>query len=137
MLQVEETAQVRLLLVDDDLDILELVRDVLEGEGYQVTAASTAGMALQAADAQAALLNPPFDGFILDMRLPDASGADLLQELRRRTWGAATPALLTTASVEARPEGVTALLVKPFDLDDLTSAVRRFCKPTARVQVSH
>lgn len=119
----------RLLLVDDDPDILELVKDVLEGEGYLVVPAATAGEAIKAADAAAAQYDVPFVGFILDMRLPDASGADLLKELRSRSWGEKVPALLTTAAVETRPSGITAVLVKPFDLDDLTAAVLRCCGP--------
>lgn len=129
MYRVEETQNGRLLLVDDDPDILELVRDVLEGEGYQVIAASTAAEAIAAADAEATRHAHPFRGFILDMRLPDASGNELLATLRARSWGAKVPALLTTAAVETQASGITAVLTKPFDLDDLTAAVMRCCGP--------
>ena len=78
----------RILVVDDDELIQELVKIVLEGEGYFVTQAlDGAGMRKQLQVAKPDLI-------VLDVLLPDADGRELLAELKRDAKTAAIPVLL-------------------------------------------
>ena len=64
------------LVVDDEPIILNLVREILSQEGYQVEAASRGKEALQA------LQTHPFDVVLTDMMMPDMTGLELVQFLR-------------------------------------------------------
>ena len=66
----------RLLLIDDDQELCELLANWLTQEGFQVTACHEAGGARQALAAQAP------DAVVLDVMLPDGSGLELLKQLR-------------------------------------------------------
>src|SRR4051812_35560605 len=69
----------RLLLVDDDEDACRLLTEVLEREGYAITRALSAGEALGTVERAG-----PFDAVLTDLRMPGASGLDLLRALRER-----------------------------------------------------
>lgn len=66
----------RLLLIDDDQELCELLASWLTQEGFQVTACHEAGGAGQALATQAP------DAVVLDVMLPDGSGLELLKQLR-------------------------------------------------------
>jgi signal transduction histidine kinase len=103
----------RILVVDDDSDIRQLLVDRLQGEGFQVEAATNGHEALEA------LKVHTFDGVILDIGLPDINGLEVLQDLRR--IHPALPVIMITATeAEERAQtaikhGATAYLLKPFD----------------------
>lgn len=111
----------RVLIVDDDPELAELVSRSLAREGHAVT---TAG---DLASARAALVEA-FDVVILDLGLPDGSGLELCRELRAA--GASVPILLLTAqsAVGERVAGLNAgaddYVVKPFALAELRARVR-------------
>lgn len=119
-------ARLRVLVVDDDRDMRELIQLVLALEGYAVE---------QAADGDAALdlirQDPP--GLVLlDLRLPGTDGwafARACRELAPPT----PPIVLLTAAVDARRRFPVAeasgYLDKPFDVEDLLAVVRRFAGP--------
>ena len=69
-------AKHRLLLVDDDTDILEVNRAYLENEGYEINVATTMTQALEKVATNA------FDCIVLDIMLPDGSAYDLPSKLR-------------------------------------------------------
>ena len=69
------TTAARILVVDDEPDLLTLYELALIREGHQVQAASTL------AEARSALAEATFDVLITDMRLPDGLGMELLREL--------------------------------------------------------
>ena len=73
------TDAARLLVVDDDEEALRLLAEVLEREGYTVVRALTVEQALRALDGAT-----PFDAVLTDLRMPGASGLDLLREVRSR-----------------------------------------------------
>jgi DNA-binding response OmpR family regulator len=111
----------RVLVVDDDADILNFIRGVLEDEGLAVIAVPDGGQAV----AVAAEFEP--DMLIVDVTLPVLSGHRVttrLRELRGTTF----PVLVITADGQAadkaRQLGAYAYLKKPFDLDDLLESVR-------------
>ena len=115
----------RILLVEDEPKMAELIRRVLVAERNVVDRAGDAVAALGLATAAGAV---PYDVLVLDRMLPDLDGLDLLRLLRTR--GIQTPALMLTAlgSVDDRVAGLDAgaddYLAKPFAFAELIARVR-------------
>jgi two-component system KDP operon response regulator KdpE len=117
----------RVLVVDDEPQILRALRTSLRGAGYEVETADTADGAL----AEAAM-RPP-DAVILDLVLPDGTGIDVCRELR--TWSHA-PVIVLSAVGEER-EKVAALdagaddyVTKPVGIDELLARLRAVLRRT-------
>ncbi len=111
----------RVLVVDDEPQILRALRTSLRGAGYEVETAETA-----AGGARALAANPP-DAVVLDLVLPDGSGTDVCRELR--TWSSAPVIVLSVVGDEA--EKVAALdagaddyVTKPFGIEELLARLR-------------
>jgi DNA-binding response OmpR family regulator len=111
----------RVLVVDDEPQILRALRTSLHGAGYEVETAETAEGAL------AALAAHPPDAVVLDLVLPDGSGTAVCRELRR--WSSAPVIVLSVIGDEA--EKVAALdagaddyVTKPFGIDELLARLR-------------
>jgi two-component system, OmpR family, KDP operon response regulator KdpE len=111
----------RVLVVDDEEQILRALESTLRGAGYDVEVASTAEAALTKAATR-----PP-EAVVLDLVLPDGSGVDVCRELRRWTQA---PVLVLSALGEER-EKVAALdagaddyVTKPFGVDELLARLR-------------
>ncbi|MEZ5626173.1 sigma 54-interacting transcriptional regulator [Denitromonas sp.] len=113
----------RLLLVDDDPDLLRLLSMRLRASGYRVEAVDSAEAAL------AHLAVRPPDLVISDVRLPGRDGLALFDEIRRSHPG--LPVILLTAhgsipdAVDATARGVFGYLTKPFDSRVLLDKVKR------------
>jgi two-component system OmpR family response regulator len=113
---------VRVLVVEDDPDLSQILREGLAEDGYAVDVSATAEDGFWRATTVA------YDVAVLDVMLPDRSGFDLLRDLRRR--GGATPVLMLTArdATEDRVEGLDAgaddYLVKPFAWEELGARIR-------------
>jgi two-component system, OmpR family, KDP operon response regulator KdpE len=111
----------RILVVDDESQILRALRTSLQAAGYEVEVAATAGEALTSA-----ATHPP-DGVILDLVLPDGSGIDVCRELR--TW-TNVPILVLSAvgdeqeKVAALDAGADDYVTKPFGVDELLARLR-------------
>ena len=111
----------RILIVDDDPHLAEMVGLVLGSEDYEIESATTARAGLQLIEQQ-----PP-DLVILDVNLPDISGFDLLRELRTDSN---VCVLMLTARADAQDlvagldTGADDYLVKPFRPDELGARVR-------------
>ena len=111
----------RVLLVDDDIDILKALRAVLEDEGYEV---------LDAADANEALpllrSNPPPDVILLDLMMPQMDGWALLQHMRENADVPKIPVVIMSAArgAGALIEPSLKFLKKPLDVATLLDAVR-------------
>ena len=112
--------RIRILIADDEPDILEILRLLLEGEGYEVTAAADGREAVQKADASV-------DLYILDIHMPVMSGFAAAMEIRRKFLA---PVLFLTAySGEADKAmgfaaGADDYVVKPFSNRELLLRVR-------------
>ncbi len=112
----------RLLLVEDNLRLSNLVRRGLETEGFAVDCVGNMG------DAEAALDTAPFDAIILDLGLPDGDGLFFLKELRASKNN--VPVLVLTArdGVDDRVKGLNAgaddYFLKPFALEELIARLR-------------
>lgn len=109
-----------IMLVDDEMDILDILSQVLEGEGYTVVAFGDGRAALDYARVQ-----PPALALI-DLLMPRMDGYELITRLRREV-SAQFPIFVMSAS--SNYEHVSDLpiqdyIAKPFDLDDLLARVR-------------
>jgi two-component system KDP operon response regulator KdpE len=118
---------IRVLVVDDEPQILRALQLKLRGAGYVVDTAATAADALAAAAAR-----PP-DAVILDLLLPDGRGTDVAAELRG--WTSAPILVLSAVGEEA--EKVAALdagaddyVTKPFGVDELLARLRAALRRT-------
>ena len=111
----------RVLVVDDEPQILRALRTTLRGAGYTVDSAATATEALTAAAA-----HPP-EAVILDLVLPDGNGTDVCRELR--SWSDA-PVIVLSAVGEERQKiaaldaGADDYVTKPFGVDELLARLR-------------
>jgi two-component system KDP operon response regulator KdpE len=117
----------RVLVVDDEPQILRALRTSLRGAGYEVETAETGAAALAAAALR------PADVVILDLVLPDGTGIDVCRELR--TW-TSVPVVVLSAIGEER-EKVAALdagaddyVTKPVGIDELLARLRAVLRRT-------
>jgi two-component system, OmpR family, KDP operon response regulator KdpE len=111
----------RVLVVDDEPQILRALRASLRAAGYEVTGAGTAADALTAA-----ALQPP-EAVILDLILPDGNGTEVCRELRK--WTTAPVIVLSAVGeeqdkVEALDAGADDYVTKPVGLDELLARLR-------------
>jgi CheY-like chemotaxis protein len=114
-----------ILVVEDEADVLTLVARTLEFEGYHV---------LRATDGRAGLrllAESHVDLVLLDLRLPELDGWEVLQQMKNSPQLKAIPVAVLSASAsperqeEAMELGAAAFLIKPVNLDDLIKTVRR------------
>jgi CheY-like chemotaxis protein len=119
----------RILIVDDKATSRELLRTVLEKQGYTVMEAGDGAEALQKARAD----NP--DLILLDLQMPIRDGYEVLSELRQDPRYAALPIVALTASAmqgdreKALAAGFTGYLSKPVSLAHLRNEVQRVLDP--------
>jgi two-component system, OmpR family, KDP operon response regulator KdpE len=111
----------RILVVDDEPQILRALKTNLTGAGYDVEAAETGEEALAKAAA-----NPP-DAMILDLVLPDVSGTEVARELR--TWSSIPIVVLSAIGderekVAALDAGADDYVTKPFGMEELLARLR-------------
>ena len=118
----------RILVVDDEPQILRALGTTLRGAGFDVDTADTAEGALASAAA-----HPPA-AVILDLVLPDGSGTDVCRELR--TWTDA-PVIVLSAVGEEREKiaaldaGADDYVTKPFSVDELLARLRAVLRRSA------
>src|SRR3954468_18899064 len=124
----------RLLLVEDDPDLSQMLAELLDEEGYAVTAVR---------DGQAGLhrgLVDDWDLLVVDRGLPGIEGVDLVTRLRSQ--GLRAPVLFLTArgTVADRVEGLDAgaqdYVVKPFDVEECSRGCGRCCDRSAGLRTS-
>ena len=111
------------LVVDDDPDIRETLRFVLEDAGYPVYTAENGREALEVlGDAH------PLPGLILlDLMMPVMSGDEMLKALKQVHALASIPVTIVTASGAPMPPQASGILKKPVDLDVLLRIVATSC----------
>lgn len=114
----------RILIVDDDPEIIESVRYALQNEGYEVSIARDGNQGLAMAETQTP------DLLILDMMMPKRSGFLVLEKIRRGE-SQEIPIIMITANEGSRHKayaemlGVNDYIRKPFAMDRLIDAVNR------------
>jgi DNA-binding response OmpR family regulator len=111
----------RILVIEDGPEISEVVRTVLEEEGYRVMARKRGRSGLRAATT----FRPDVVG--LDLFLPDLPGVEVLRELRSAHDTRDTAVIVITGQygriADARVAGADLVIEKPFDIDELLAAV--------------
>jgi DNA-binding response OmpR family regulator len=119
----------RILLIEDDARLAEMVKNYLGGSGFSITIASTgrAGLGLHG--------RQEFDALILDLMLPDMDGLEVCRKIRA---GAQTPILMLTARGDAMDRvvgleiGADDYLPKPFEPRELLARLRAILRRSKR-----
>jgi len=117
------TQQPSILVVDDELGILDVLRILLKGEGFDVVTAQGGKAGLEALKAAAP------DIVLTDIKMPGVSGTDILAAVREQD--PETPVILMTAqaslqsAIQAVNQGAFYYIQKPFSNDDLVAICRR------------
>ncbi|MDF3288952.1 response regulator transcription factor [Streptomyces silvisoli] len=118
----EDGTPVRVLVVDDEPDLADVLSGVLRYEGWQVRTASDGASALAAARE----LRP--DAVVLDVMLPDVDGFEVLRRLRAEQPQVCVLFLTARDAVEDRIAGITAggddYVTKPFSLEEVVARLR-------------
>lgn len=111
----------RILVVDDEPSLREVLADILRDEGYEVLTAADgrAGVAAVASEAP--------DLVLMDVMMPAMDGRAAYGAMRAHPNGRNIPIVLSSTGHERRPRepGIAAYLPKPFELDDLLELVKR------------
>jgi two-component system response regulator MprA len=117
----------RILIIEDDEEIVKLLKRALSYEGYHVDTASDGESGIMIAQ------NRPPDMAILDLMLPGIDGYEVCEKIRA---GSNMPILMLTAreSVDDRVKGLDAgaddYMIKPFELEELLARVRALLRRT-------
>ncbi|MFC1480222.1 response regulator transcription factor [Candidatus Omnitrophota bacterium] len=108
----------KILVVDDEQEILSLIDEFLTRKGFQVIVADNGEKALDIIDQDGSI-----DLILLDYRMPKLDGSAVLAELKMRQNK--TPVILLTGSLgkETRELEVGAFLMKPLDLDEVVAKI--------------
>jgi len=124
--------QNKILLVDDDRNISELIKMYLEKEGYVCTQAFNGREAVE-------MMGPNFELVVLDIMLPLINGWDVLKEIRKKYD---IPVIMLTAKGETFDKvlglelGADDYIVKPFDPKELTARVKAVLRRYKQADVS-
>lgn len=111
----------RVLVVEDDPDIRSTLTQLLDQEGLLVTPASNGREALRHLRR-----DPSYCLILLDMIMPEMCGEEFLEEKRKDPALAPIPVIAMTAG-RSRPQGVDAVMEKPFELEPLLDLIRGRC----------
>ena len=123
----------RLLMIEDDAALAQLVRDYLGPLGFAVSSAGTAAAGLRRVEAE------PFDAVLLDVMLPDLDGFEVCRRIRA---GSDVPILMLTARGDDEDRiagleiGADDYLPKPFNPRSCRRAFARFCAVVARTRAA-
>jgi len=120
----------RILVADDEAVLRDTVRDVLTGYGCQVSTAADGAAAIEL------IAHQSFDLVLSDIKMPQKSGYEVFAAAKEAN--PKTPVILTTgfgydpnhSIVRARREGLSAVLFKPFKVDQLLNEIRHAISPT-------
>src|SRR5499426_4618193 len=116
----------KILLVDDEPDIIEVIQDRLEAYGFTVITAGTGLEALKKLSVE------KFDGVFMDVKMPEMGGIEALEEIRKR--GEKIPVIIITSSssreaaIEAIAKGANEYILKPFEWAELKTKIQRIFK---------
>jgi CheY-like chemotaxis protein len=114
----------RILVIDDEEAILEVIQGCLEELGsYEVLTATSGSVGLHLARSQ------PLDGILLDVSMPGMDGLEVLKQLQTHDETRSIPVVLLTAKVQSEDQakfkklGIAGIILKPFDPMELVDQV--------------
>jgi CheY-like chemotaxis protein len=113
----------KILIVDDEFDIVDVLGDLLTAEGYQVVTAANGREGLTR------LRDAPVDLVLLDCMMPVVDGPEMLRMMREDERLLDIPVIMMSAAEMRRRVqalGCSAFLKKPFDLNTLLETIARF-----------
>jgi DNA-binding response OmpR family regulator len=114
----------KVLLIEDEPNIIEAIKFILSREGWEVTSHSDGASALEA------IARAAPDAILLDVMLPNRSGFDILRDLRAQASTVHLPVLMLTAKGQKRDRelaesfGVTHFMTKPFSNQEVLERMR-------------
>jgi two-component system, NtrC family, response regulator AtoC len=115
--------RLKVLVVDDEEDIREVIQDRLEAYGFTVITAETGLEALKKLSVE------KVDGIFLDVKMPELGGIETLEEIRKRDRK--TPIIIITSSstreaaIEAIAKGANEYVLKPFEWEELKAKIEK------------
>ncbi len=119
----------RILIVDDDFEIVSVVKDILLVDGHEVETASDAAQGMKKAREMVPEL------IILDFHMPGANGAHLFENLRRNLSSSKTPVIFMSGQAsqadifsETCESGDCCFLPKPIDIKELRKVINRMLR---------
>jgi len=113
----------RVLVADDEEDIVEFIQDRLEACGFTVVTAGTGVEALRKLSVE------KFDGLFLDVKMPEMSGIEVLEEVRKRDTK--LPIIIITSSssreaaIDSLAKGANEFVLKPFEWQELKTKIEK------------
>jgi CheY-like chemotaxis protein len=110
------------LVVEDEEDLREMIREALELNGYSVV---TAAEGREALDHLARVENVCL--VLLDLLMPGMNGWEFFEEVRRHPQFLSLPVVVHSSASTRAPAGVTRVLQKPLMLESLLRVVREYC----------
>ena len=114
----------RVLIADDEASIRALLRDFLEGEGFQISEAETGQQVMKA------IAEGGYDLILMDIRMPEMDGMAVLKEMHAKKMD--VPIVLMTAhnsaniAIQATQLGAYDYITKPFELEDVLLTINRY-----------
>ncbi len=122
----------QLLIIDDNMDLCHNLKDIFEDKGYQVSMAHTG------ADGLAGLQHHDYHVALLDIRLPDVQGPDLLPDILQMHPDIQVIIITAYGSMETAIQAVNlgayAYVIKPLDMDEVLVTVERAVERLRLVQ---
>ena len=119
----KKSQKTKVLVVDDEPNIVQTLKDRLEMNDYQVGVAHNGQDGLKIAQEQAP------DVILLDVIMPVMDGHEMLEKLRQQDWGKDISVIMLTARSQAqdiaraRACGIEDYIIKPFDLSELLEKI--------------
>jgi DNA-binding response OmpR family regulator len=119
---IKDVDRKRVLVIDDDMPLRGMLAAALRQHGFQVLLAG------DGAEGQRALNIHNPDVILLDLAMPNVNGWDFLQRLNETGHIGRVPIIVVSAHLRVEPQavlqmGVSAILPKPFNLDDLIGLI--------------
>jgi len=113
----------RVLVADDEDDILEVIQDRLEACGFTVITAANGAEALRK------ITTERFDGVFLDVKMPEMTGIEVLEEVRKKDTRLPIIIITSSTSREAAigslAKGANEFVLKPFEWEELKAKIEK------------
>jgi DNA-binding response OmpR family regulator len=113
----------KILIADDEDDVREIIEDRLKSWGFSVVGVTTGAQALRR------IASEKFDGVLLDVKMPEMTGIEVLDAVRRHDGS--LPIIIITSStsrdaaIGSLAKGANEFILKPFEWEELKSKMQK------------